>query len=81
MFGRKFDFCRNEFLRLCSESIDPCDESLVFRDEKEALLNCDDEREYPPAEDLRGILFASVYFFDIVSATLRSLFFRVDISR
>jgi hypothetical protein len=80
MFGRRFDFCRKALLRLRSESVDPCDESFVARDEKEALLDCDDETELLLMENL-SILFASLYFFDIVSATLRSLFFRVDISR
>jgi hypothetical protein len=76
-----FDFCMKEFLRLHSESMDPCDESFVFTEEAEVLLPpSDDEIELLLIDDL-SLLFESVYVFDIVSATLRSLFFRVDISR
>ena len=69
-----------EFLRLHSESIDPCDESFVATEEEEVPLASDDEIELLLMDNL-SVLFACVYDFDIVSATLRSLFFRVDISR
>jgi hypothetical protein len=80
MFGRRFDFCRKALLRLRSESTDPCDESFIAADEKEALLDCGDETELLLMGKLK-LLFASVCVFNIESATLRSLFFRVDISR
>jgi hypothetical protein len=97
MSDGRLDFCIKEFLRLRSESIDPCDESFVAADEKEALLadekealladekealfdDSDDEIELLLMDDL-SLLFPSANVFDIVSATLRSLFFRVDISR
>jgi hypothetical protein len=69
-----------EFLRLHSESIDPCDESFVATEEEEVPLASDDEIELLLMDAL-SVLFDSVYVFDIESATLRSLFFRVDISR
>jgi hypothetical protein len=57
-----------EFLRLHSESIDPC-ESFVATEEEEVCLASDDEMELLLMDDL-SVLFPCANDFDIVSATL-----------
>lgn len=64
-----FDFSMKEFLKLHSESIDPCESFVFTDDEDEALLDSDDEIELLLVDGL-SVLFPSVCFFDIVSATL-----------
>jgi hypothetical protein len=65
-----FDFCIKEFLRLHSESIDPCDESVVAtEEEEETLLESDDEMALLLLDDL-SVFFPCACDFDIVSATL-----------
>jgi hypothetical protein len=58
-----------EFLRLHSESPDPCESFVATEEAEEVCLASDDEMELLLMDDL-SVLFPCVNDFDIVSATL-----------